>query len=215
MRRLPYLLLLLFGLFFLMACRNQVTYADQKKHERAAINKYIEDSAVTVISEEEFALKNYTTDVRKNEFVLFSANGVYMQIVEQGCGEKVKTNETLTLLCRYTERNLITDSIEASNMLLPSMGNWVDKISLTNKAGTFTGSFLKNHSTLVWAHSLTTTAVPEGWLMPLTYINVGRYKEKEDELARVRIIVPHDMGHQGATGRVIPYLYDITYERGN
>ena len=215
MRRLPYLFSLLFGLFLLMACRNEVTYADKKKHERAAINKYIEDSAVTVISEEEFVLKNYTTDVRKNEFVLFSANGVYMQIVNRGCGEKVKTNETLTLLCRYTERNLVTDSIEASNMLLPSMGNWVDKITLANKAGTFSGSFVKNHSTLVWAHSLTTTAVPEGWLMPLAYINVGRYKEKEDELARVRIIVPHDMGHQRATGSVIPYLYDITYERGN
>ena len=81
MRRLPYLFSLLFGLFLLMACRNEVTYADQKKHERAAINKYIEDSAVTVISEEEFVLKNYTTDVRKNEFVLFSANGVYLSLI--------------------------------------------------------------------------------------------------------------------------------------
>ena len=64
------------------------------------------------------------------------------------------------------------------------------------------------------AHGLTTSSVPQGWLVPLTFINVGRPANEGDEVAKVRIIVPHDVGHMGAISRVTPYMYDITYQRG-
>jgi hypothetical protein len=214
MKKLTYLLVLLLGITAFAACNNGETYADQKNRERSAINKYIQDSAVSVISEAEFAQKNYTTDVSKNEFVLFESDGVYMQIERKGCGEKIKDGETVTVLCRFTERNLMTDSIEVSNVLASQFAYWVDKMSVSNTSGTFTGSFIPGESTLVAAHYLSTTAVPKGWLVPLTFINVGRPATGDDEIAKVRIIVPHDKGHMTATSRVIPYLYDITYQRG-
>ncbi|MGI6243142.1 MAG: DUF4827 domain-containing protein [Prevotella sp.] len=214
MKNLTYLFLLMLGIASFAACNKGETYADQKNRERSAINKYIEDSAVTVISEAEFARKNYTTDVSKNEFVLFESEGVYMQVVREGCGEKIKDGETVTVLCRYTERNLLTDSIEVSNILASQFAYWVDKMSVSNMSGTFTGSFIAGESSLVAAHYLSTTAVPKGWLLPLTFINVGRPAEGTDEIAKVRIIVPHDKGHMTATSRVTPYLYDITYQRG-
>ena len=69
MRKLGFLCLMLIGLMMVASCNDEETYADQKKRERSAINKYIADSAVTVISEDEF-LKDTTTDVKKNEWVL-------------------------------------------------------------------------------------------------------------------------------------------------
>ena len=50
--------------------------------------------------------------------------------------------------------------------------------------------------------------------MPLNYVKVGRLSSADDELARVRLIVPHSQGHQTATSYVYPYYYEITYERG-
>ncbi|MBM6992201.1 MAG: DUF4827 domain-containing protein [Prevotella sp.] len=214
MRKLIFLLSLLLGVTAFVACSNQETYADQKKRERSAINNYIQDSAVSVISETQFATQNYTTDVSKNEWVLFESTGVYMQIIRQGCGEKIKDGETVTVLCRYTERNMLGDSIEMSNILSSVYSRWVDKMSVVDNSGTFTGSFISGESTLVLAHSLSSTSVPTGWLVPLTFIKVGRPVSETDEIAKVRLIVPHDVGHLSATASVIPYLYDITYERG-
>lgn len=214
MKKLTYVLLLMLGVTTFVACNDDETYADQKKRERSAISKYIADSAVKVITEEEFAARGYQTDVKKNEFVLFESSGVYMQIVRQGTGEKIKDGETVTVLCRFTERNMQGDSIEASNILAAAYALWVDKLSVTNNSGTFTGSFVDGQSTLRNAHGLTSTAAPQGWLVPLPFINVGRPASEGDEVAKVRIIVPHDVGHANATAGVIPYLYDITYERG-
>ncbi len=213
MKKLTTLSLLLVSLMAFMGCRNEETYADQKKRANAAISKYIADSAVTVISEAEF-LRDTTTDVKKNEWVLFESSGVYMQIVRRGCGERLKNGETATVLCRYTERNMLGDSIEASNMLTSSFASLVDKMSVTDNSGTFSGIFISGESSLMLAHRLSSTSVPQGWLVPLTFINVGRVAKPDDEIARVRIIVPHDVGHSTATYNVIPYLYDITYERG-
>ena len=214
MKRLIYPLVLMLGMTTFVACNDDETYADQKDRERSVINKYIADSAVSVISETQFAKQNYTTNVSKNEFVLFESTGVYMQIVRQGCGEKIKDGETVTVLCRYTERNMMGDSLEASNILSPVFAYMVDKLSVSDKSGTFTGSFMSGESSLVVAHGLTSSAVPQGWLVPFTFINVGRPANDGDEIAKVRLIVPHDVGHMTATSRVIPYLYDITYERG-
>jgi hypothetical protein len=212
MKKIMYPLLLLAGIFMMIACSDAETYADQKKRERAAISKYITDSAVNVISETEFANQNYTTDVDKNEWVLFESTGVYMQIVRKGVGQPIQDGETTTVLCRFTERNLLTDSIQLSNTLIAAYSYYVERMSVTDNSGTFTGSFDSSQSLMYSFYS--TTSVPEGWLVPFTFINLGRPALEGDEIAKVRLIVPHDKGQSDAISNVYPCLYDITYERG-
>jgi len=210
MRNLCYMFLVLIGLTMFAACNDGETYAEQKEKERNAINKYLADSAVKVITEAEFYAQDTMTDVSKNEFVLISSNGVYMQIINKGCGEKIKSGETTTVLCRYTERNLLTDSIQSTNDVL-YFSSMVDKMTVTNNSGTFTASFLSG-SVMYMLYS--SASVPAGWLTPLSYVKVGRPQNDTEEIARVRIIVPSDYGHSYASQGVYPCLYDITYERG-
>lgn len=195
---------------FLASCRDNKTYADQKEAERSAINKFIADSAVRVISEEAFARQGYTTNVQRNEFVLIPSSGVYMQIVRNGVGEKIRNGETADVLCRFSERNLMTDSLQLSNNV-PYYSSVVDKMTVRNTSGTFTASFVRGES--VMSSALNTTEVPAGWLVPLNYIRVGRPEAEGDEIAKVRLIVPHTSGHNYARQSVYPCLYDITYQR--
>lgn len=211
MKRIQYIILLFLGLSFLWSCNDTETYAERKAKERAAIGKYIADSAVNVISEAKFKANGYKTDVSKNEFVLFESNGVYMQIVRQGCGEKLKDGETAYVLCRFTERNLLTDSVQLTNDIL----YWSaipDRMSVTNTSGTFTASFDTNMSVMYQAYG--SASVPGGWLVPFTYIDLGRPETADQEIAKVRLIVPAAQGQTYAMQTVYPCLYDITYKRG-
>lgn len=196
------------------SCSHTVTYADQKKREVSAINRYLADSTVSVISEAQFYANDCKTDVSKNEFVLFESNGIYMQIVRQGGGEKLKTGETATVLCRFTEWNLMTDSVTLSNNVL-YYASIVDKMTVKNTLGTFTASFDSSSSLMysTYGQSSGSTAVPSGWLVPFTFINLGR-EMKGEEVAKVKLIVPHSEGHLYASQNVTPYLYEITYQRG-
>lgn len=190
------------------ACHDTETYADQKDRERTAISKFIAERGIRVITESEFK-RDTLTDVSRNEFVLFENTGVYMQIVRKGCGEKVKSGETVNVLCRFDERNLLVDSLGLSNNNI-SYASLPDKFAVTNTLGTFTASFLSG----VMMSAYGTTSVPAGWLIPLSYINVGRVTKEGEEIARVNIIVPHSQGTSYALSNVIPYYYEITYERG-
>lgn len=190
------------------ACHDTETYADQKDRERTAISKFIAERGIRVITESEFK-RDTLTDVSRNEFVLFENTGVYMQIVRKGCGEKVKPGETVNVLCRFDERNLLVDSLGLSNNNI-SYASLPDKFAVTNTLGTFTASFLSG----VMMSAYGTTSVPAGWLIPLSYINVGRVTKEGEEIARVNIIVPHSQGTSYALSNVIPYYYEITYERG-
>lgn len=201
----------------MISCSHTETYADQRKKEVSAINQYLADSTVSVISEAQFYANDCTTDVEKNEFVLFESTGVYMQIVRQGCGEKIKSGETAQVLCRFTEWDLMTDSVTLSNNIL-YYASIVDKMTVKNTLGTFTASFDSSSSLMYSVYgqssSSSSTAVPSGWLVPLSYINVGRPQKEGDEIAKVKIIVPHSEGHLYASQNVRPYLYEITYQRG-
>ncbi len=214
MKKLTYLLLALVGITMIVACNDEESYADQKKEERSAIARYIADSAVSVISEEQFAAQGNTTDVSKNEFVLFSSSGIYMQIVRKGCGTPIANGKTVTVLCRFTERNLKTDSIQLTNQKDSRWDAVVDKMTVTRNSADYTGYFVKGESLLQAVYGGSSTAVPQGWLMPLGFVNVGRPADAGDEVAKVRIIVPHDKGHSYATQYVYPCLYDLTYELG-
>ncbi len=211
MKKLTYLLLFVVSVSLFSACRDQQTYADQKNRERTAINKYLVDSAVNVISEDQFKAQNYTTDVSRNQFVLFQSNGIYMQIIRKGSGRPIREGEHLRVLCRFIERNLLTDSVQVSNVLYPLYTRFVETMDISNRSGTMTGSFDKTSSLMYTFYG--TTTVPTGWLVPLTYLNLGRWDDAGHEIAKVRIIVPHDVGQSNAVSAVYPCLYDITYQR--
>lgn len=194
-----------------VSCNDYETYAEQRDRENSAISRFIRDSSITVINESQFAEQGYTTDLDKNEFVLMKSSGVYMQIVRDGCGEKIKNGETTTVLCRFTERNLLTDSIQLTNDIL-AFASIPEKMSVTNTNGTFSASFDTSSSLMYTFYS--SASVPSGWLIPLNYIKVGRQVSSDDEIAKVNLIVPSTQGHQYASSSVYPCYYTITYEKG-
>ena len=209
---LLFLCLLLLSATVFTACSDDETYADQVKRERSAISAYLADSSVNVISEETFRNQNYTTDVSKNQFVLFESSGLYMQIVRKGTGKPIASGESARILCRYTERNLLTDTIQANNTISPYYYRYVEAMNVTNNSGTFSGSFEQATSLMYLFYG--STAIPSGWLAALPYLNFDRYVNADSEIAKVRLIVPHDIGQSYASSGVYPCLYDITFERG-
>ena len=210
-RNITLLAVLLCCIATLFSCKDSDTYADQKERERSAISKYIRDNNIKVISEEEFLAKDTITDVSKNEYVLFTNTGVYMQIVNRGVGEILKHNENTNVLCRYKEINLLTDSLQSSNIDM-AFASLVDKMTVRRYYSTYTASF--DHSSSLMARIYNSTSVPNGWLVPLAYIKLGRLVNDIDNLAKVNLIVPHSEGQANASQRVYPCFYTITYQRG-
>ncbi len=210
-RNITLLAVLLCCIATLFSCKDSDTYADQKERERSAISKYIRDNNIKVISEEEFLAKDTVTDVSKNEYVLFTNTGVYMQIVNRGVGEILKHNENTNILCRYKEINLLTDSLQSSNIDM-AFASLVDKMTVRRYYSTYTASF--DHSSSLMARIYNSTSVPNGWLVPLAYIKLGRLVNDTDNLAKVNLIVPHSEGQANASQRVYPCFYTITYQRG-
>lgn len=200
------------ALFTLMSCDDTESYADQKKKERSAIRSYIAKENIKVITEKEFHAQDSTTDVSKNEYVLFETTGVYMQIIREGCGEKLKDGETATVICRFKEWNLLTDSLQLANNIENSSLNFPDLMSVKNTSGTFKASFIQGSSVMYSIYG--SGSVPAGWFAPLSYIKIGRPAKPGEEIAKVKLIVPHTQGHQYASSGVYPCLYEITYQRG-
>lgn len=192
----------------LAACHDTETYADQKNKERTAIRNFIEAKGIKVKSEADFKTDTIT-DVSKKEFVLFENTGIYMQIVRRGCGERIKNGESVNVLCRFNEYNLLTDSLKLTNNIL-YYSSLPDKMTVTNTLGTFTATFISG----VMRSAYNTTSVPAGWLVPLSYVNIGRMLDEGDQVAKVNLIVPHSQGTSQALSSVIPCYYELTYERG-
>jgi hypothetical protein len=195
------------------SCNHVETYAEQIEKENNAINKFIKDKGIKIISETEFAQKNYTTNVSQNEYVLIKSSGVYMQIVRQGCGEKIKDGETATVICRFSETNVMQDVEVLDNAHSYYYVTLPDKMSVKNTSGTFTASFDTSNSLMYQTYG--SASVPAGWLAPMSYIKIGRPMDNDDEIAKVNLIVPHTQGHCYASSEVIPFFYTITYQRGS
>ena len=221
MKKLLSLALLAMLMLAFASCHHTETYAEQKERELTAINKFLVEDGINVISEESFKAQNYTTDLKRNEFVLFDNTGVYMQIVRQGCGEVLRDGETATVLCRFVESNLMlgADSVTLTN-ISPIYRNdgtvtnpdlIVEKMIVTNTQGTFNGIF---DLTSLMYQNYQSQVVPQGWLVPFSYIKLGRPSKADDEIAKVRLIVPNDQGNLAASRNVVPFYYEITFERG-
>ena len=189
----------------LAGCNNYETYGDKKEKERNAIEKFISDRSITIISEDQFKSQGQTTNVDRNEYVKLNKNGVYMQIVRKGCGTEVKDGETVNLICRYNEYNILQDTMQTRNDQTPYLP---DIMYVTRSGSVYTAAFVSGIMKSVYSAS-----VPAGWLVPLTYIQVGRPQSPTDETAKVRLIVPHAQGHAVASSNVTPYHYEITFEK--
>jgi hypothetical protein len=214
---------LLFLTLILAGCSEDETYGKKKERERSTIHTFLnngvcviadstsEDTTlfvkpIKVISEETFAAQDSTTNLEENEYVLMAKTGVYMQIVNKGSGEKLESGKTATILTRFLEYNLSADSIQTTNNTLYYVAV-PDEMTCSNSYGNYTASFISG----VMKTKYSTSSVPEGWLIPLPYINLGRDTR---DLAKVRIIVPHSSGQSDAQQYVYACFYEITYQKG-
>lgn len=207
MRKLAYTFALFVAFVTLSACSHEETYGDKKDKERDAISQFIADSAIQVIDEATFLAQDSTTDVTRNQFVYLEKSGVYMQIVRKGTGTPLEENKSVNILCRYYEYNILNNQVTSYNAST-FYGHFYERMTVTRNGVNYSAVFDSNQSIMSQAYSSTT--VPAGWLVPLQYIKLGR---QQDEIAKVRLIVPHSQGHSIASTYVYPYYYIITYQR--
>lgn len=218
------------AVFSFAACNDSETYKDKRDRELDSISSFLRKENIKVISEDEFTRRwndnQRLTDTAKNnnEWVLFNSNGIYMQVIDQGCGDYIKKGETADVLVRFDEYNL-SYAAEMSNKCLtlsnnvPAYSYYVDKMSVTNTSGTFTGSFVNPKASLMaltYNSSYTgiSPTVPSGWLIPFSWVKIGRPKTDDDRIAHVRLLVPHSYGTTSASGSVQACVYDMTLQKG-
>lgn len=232
MRELLYTIVMLLCVgFTLQSCHDEETYAEQKEKEREAIAYFLARSplvlrnaqfeellnikGINVISEEQFEQQDSTTDVSKDEFVLFRNTGIYMQIVRKGTGEKMKSGESKRIICRYWEYNILGDSLQSTDQV-PYFASSPTILNVNNNSGTISASFntqINGGGALYMTYATNgAMEVPSGWLLPLSYIKVGRQNSEDGGIAKVRMILPHSSNHKDATQNVYPCFYEITYQ---
>ena len=182
------------------ACEDYETYAEQKEKERAHINQFIAEQGITVIDMATFIANDSTTDLSKNEYVLFEDKGVYMQIVRKGVGEPMAPGDREEVLSRSLEYN-IADGDTISGNLYATLP---DYFTCNRTGDSFTAEFTQGYMLSLYNSSV----VPEGWLLPLSYITPGR---PNDKAAKVRLILPHSVSTKLAAQYVYPTYYEITY----
>ncbi|MBR1754947.1 MAG: DUF4827 domain-containing protein [Bacteroidaceae bacterium] len=221
---IPYTLFIAITLA-MTSCKKDETYAEQKEKERNAISNFINRDMtiydrdgnallyvgrINVISEDQFEGQGNMTDVSKNEYVMFGNSGVYMQIVREGVGERLEPGQSKQVIARYTEFNILRDSLQSSSETL-YYSTAPDIIDISNTYGTFTASFNTDNGGGAMYRTYGSTSVPPGWLVPFTYIRIGRQTTAE-QIAKVRIIVPHSQGHSDAMSNVYPCFYEISFQ---
>ena len=183
----------------LASCEDYETYAEQKEKERAHINDFIMERGIKVIDMETFIANDSTTDVSENEYVLFEDKGVYMQIVRKGEGEMMQDGDRGVFMARYVEYNIAQGDTISGNLYASSP----DYFTCERNGDTYSASFTQGYMYGIYG-----SAVPKGWLLPLSYITPGR---PNDKAAKVRLIVPHGEGTSNAAKFVYPTYYEITY----
>ena len=206
MRKAIIALMALLSVLTVVSCNDYETYGDKKEKERKAIREFLADSAFVVISEKQFHEQGDVTSVDRREFVYMDNSGVYMQIMNKGCGKPLQDGETSDLLVRFLEICLL-DSTALYNDTNPYD---VDVMNVSRSGNTFTASFTSGMWYTAYGESAS-----KGLLVPLSYLNMGRPRSADDNIAKVRLIIPHSQGHSNATYYVYPYYYEITFQRKN
>lgn len=101
MKKILFAIIACVALVSMASCSDTETYADQRNRERDSISAFLRNEQITVISEKDFKERwengvtplTDTVSVKnggKNEYVLFESNGIYMQVLEQGCGDYIQ-----------------------------------------------------------------------------------------------------------------------------
>lgn len=237
MKKFLFIVIAFAALFSMAACSDSETYADQRNRERDSINAFLRNEKIMVINEKQFkerweakkinpAIVLTDTSAEKNEYVLFESNGIYMQIVEQGCGDYIQQGKSEEVLVRFDEYNVNTranisnESLCLSNNL-PAYSYYIDKLKVTNTSGTFTGMLVEpkksvfgsayNYSSYTGSYSST---IPSGWLIPFSWVKIGRGNAEGEKIAHVRLLIPHTYGSTQASANVNAYFYDMTLQKG-
>ncbi len=218
---------LLSGVVLLTSCDEDETYAEQKDKERKVVAAFLErDLAIlneegdttcyvgkiNVISEMQFEAQGDSTSLEKNEYVLFNNSGVYMQILRKGPGEKLQDGQSKRIISRFMEYNILGDSIQLRDDV-PYWHTNPEIMDVSNNSGTITASFntqINGGGAMYMTYQQTT--VPNGWIVPLSYVNLGRQVTADEGIAKVRLIVPHSQGHSASTKGVYPCFYELTYQ---
>lgn len=189
----------------LVACDDAVTYSEMKEKERDAVNKFVKDNGIKVISYADFIANDTVTDVASNEFV--EVDDVYMQILnnpkDASDARKILPGDTRNMLVRYHEFNIMEGDTISSNNFMPD----ADEMRVTNTDGSYSATFTSGVMASIYGN-----AVPTGWLTPLNYLYFTR---KTDNLAEVILIVPHSKGTVTASNQVYPCLYRISFQPEN
>lgn len=212
----------------LQSCNNGKTYAEMKEEEADAVNAWILSHDYKIISEKEFYAQDTMTN--ENEFVLFDETGVYMNIMCKGPknanGEyrgHVLKDGSYEILSRFVEIAMQTrdtpqmevgDTILANMKLygMPSMELFPEDYKLTISGSSYSAAFQSYRQYSMYG-MYSTTSVPSGWLLPLKYLKPAR-TQSMDDVARVRILVPHGQGTSTASKYVYPCYYELTYNIG-
>jgi hypothetical protein len=218
MKKFSYIIALLMAVVVFASCDNYETYQDMKRKEQDAIERFIEEQGIEVIDQTTFEAQGNTTILSSNQFVRVTRNGVYRQIVREGCGDVLEEDKAVNILCRFMEQDIKTGNVVVRNDVhasLSSLGTgidvsqYLDKMSTKRTGTTITASFI---SGMMYRYH-GSTSVPGGWLVPLNYVKIGRPENPGEETAKVRLIVPHSQGTADASSSVTPYYYEITYQR--
>lgn len=204
MKTIARLLMLIAVLASLTACNDYETYADKKEKERNAIRDFILQNGIVRIEESVFKENGCVTDTAKNEYVYMNNTGVYMQIVRKGNGRPLENGENASLNVRFLEVNIMDTTYVVTNYDAPYNP---DIMNINRTGTTYTASFISGE---MYSHY--SASVPSGWLVPFNYINLDG-PTADDDIAKVRLIVPHTQGHSTASGNVYPFFYEITFQR--
>lgn len=197
-------LALAFSAVAVTACDDEETYAEQKAREARQINAFLSARNIDVISMEEF-LKDTVTDNpvtgpdrSRNEYVLFSDRGVYLQIIQRGDGHAIASGETW-LNARYLE--ILISSGDTLTMNLRERS--ADEFHVTRTGDTYSASFISGILPALYGNS-----VPNSWIMAFPYITPGFLNGESS--AKIRVIAPHNEGTQKAANSVYPTYYEIS-----
>ena len=202
---LKYLFFLPMLATLLVACDDAVTYSEMKEKERDAVNRFVKENGIKVISYADFIANDTVTDVASNEFV--EVDDVYMQILnnpnDASDARKILPGDTRNMLVRYHEFNIMEGDTISSNRYMAD----ADEMRVTNTDGSYSATFTSGVMASIYGN-----AVPTGWLTPLNYLYFTR---KTDNLAEVILIVPHSKGTVTASNQVYPCLYRISFQPEN
>jgi len=210
MKKLIYIMsgLMAMSLMF-VSCKDEETYADQKDREAKQISKWLTDNKIDVISMADFLKDTITNnpvtgpDSTLNQYVLFSDNGVYMQIIRRGEGRLMKSGDIWDMNVRYTEQLVRNGDLMSMN----TYEREPDIFYVQRTGDNYTGSFRSGVMPGRYGNS-----VPNSWLMIMPFIKPGLLNA---DGAKVRLIVPHNQGTQLAASNVYPAFYEITITTRN